>query len=278
MQISTMKPLAAALRGAGPLRSLRGWDRLLRLLFNPDRQRRSELRFQLFGRPYRGDTASFVDWSAWFYGAYEAQQLALVRPILAAMDAPVILDVGANVGHHSRFFAQYGSVHAFEPNPDLADRLTETVAGLPVTVHRTGLGSLDADRSFALPPGRNDGMGTFEPRPGWRTVDLPVRRGDGYLRLDRLDFVKIDVEGHEAAVLAGLAETIRRYRPVLWVEVSGREQDVLRLLDGYRILAFQKCGGLTTAMRLAEVEEVPSGPVDVLCIPVGKEVDRPQDA
>ena len=45
------------------------------------------------------------------------------------------------------------------------------------------------------------------------------------LWLDRLDFVKLDVEGYECAALAGGLETIQTHRPYIWVEffISGKE-------------------------------------------------------
>jgi hypothetical protein len=45
------------------------------------------------------------------------------------------------------------------------------------------------------------------------------------LWLDRLDFIKLDVEGYECAALAGGIETIQTHRPYIWVEffISGKE-------------------------------------------------------
>jgi hypothetical protein len=54
-------------------------------------------------------------------------------------------------------------------------------------------------------------------------TNLEIVRGDDYLPthgIERVDLIKIDVEGFEKNVLAGLAETIERERPILVVEVS----------------------------------------------------------
>lgn len=44
------------------------------------------------------------------------------------------------------------------------------------------------------------------------------------LQLERLDFIKIDVEGHELDVFKGAVETIKRCRPVIWSETLTRAQ------------------------------------------------------
>lgn len=49
---------------------------------------------------------------------------------------------------------------------------------------------------------------------------LRLVRGDDLLQRRRVDFIKMDVEGMEIRVLHGLAETIARWRPVMFIEVD----------------------------------------------------------
>jgi hypothetical protein len=49
---------------------------------------------------------------------------------------------------------------------------------------------------------------------------LPMIRGDDILMQRRVDFIKIDVEGMEMAVLAGLVGTIAKWRPPMFIEVD----------------------------------------------------------
>ncbi|GGH17223.1 hypothetical protein GCM10007036_18510 [Alsobacter metallidurans] len=81
-----------------------------------------------------------------------------------------------------------------------------------------------------------------EANPGYSLVaqPTPVRRLDAW-RLDDVAVIKIDVEGHEAAVLAGARETILRNRPALVVEIEerhhpGRSSSIVDDLvaNGYR--------------------------------------------
>ena len=50
----------------------RGWDKLLRICFDPDREPEAPLEFAFDGVRYPGSTAFLADWSAFFYGASES--------------------------------------------------------------------------------------------------------------------------------------------------------------------------------------------------------------
>jgi len=99
-------PFVFALRNCGFLRNIRGWDRLLRFLFHPDRQKSYEFSIPFFGFTYVGSASSFIDWSALFYGAYERDLLKFAGTLLQSNNNPVVLDIGANAGHHSLYFAR----------------------------------------------------------------------------------------------------------------------------------------------------------------------------
>jgi hypothetical protein len=71
MQISACMPLARCFRALRFLGAFRGWDRILRLFFHPDRQNKAPLNFDFEGIRYPGSTGYLVDWSAFFNGAYE---------------------------------------------------------------------------------------------------------------------------------------------------------------------------------------------------------------
>nr|MBC8158326.1 hypothetical protein [Alphaproteobacteria bacterium] len=111
-------PLAWALRQVGTRVRLRGWERVLRALFHPDRQRRVAFRIPFNGFPYPATADNIVDWNALFYGAYEAFELKLLAALAGRIEGAVFMDVGAHVGHHARVMAPHARhVPAFEPNP-----------------------------------------------------------------------------------------------------------------------------------------------------------------
>lgn len=225
-------PWLAVLQGFGLNRHVRGWNRILSLMFPHDRQGSRRLTTTQWGLPYLANPANYIDWNVLCHGSYEASDLAVFRKLAGRRDA-VCLDIGANVGHHSIFFGSLGwRVHAFEPNPQLWAEFEAKVgtSGLrSVALHRVGLGAEDGDLAFELENATNSGTGRFVdgssvPPSGASSVGtLPIRRGDRYLDeagIDRVDVIKMDIQGFEPEALAGLHETIARDRPLISLEIA----------------------------------------------------------
>lgn len=288
MQFSACMPLARCLRGLRFLRVFRGWDRIVRLLFPPDRQNTAPLNFDFAGVRYPGSTDYFVDWSAFFYGAAERPLLEFCIARLDNPSAATVLDIGGNVGHHALWFAAHGgTVHTFEPNQELWHEVEKKIAipELPgsITLHRIAMGAVDETREFMLPDGVNQGTGSFEHKPyNWAGThtEIQISAASDYLDSQGIvgaDLIKIDVEGFEKDVLAGLRRFLERCRPILWVEVSatgeGRRVDLDYLRDclsgEYRFYSASPRSSLLTVEKFAEMEAIPDGPfVDVFCLPV----------
>jgi len=188
-----------------------------------------------FGWRYTGDLGRFVDWTIYFYGAYELGILKLLA--VAAQQAgegAVFLDVGANVGQHSLFMSRHAAqIHAFEPWLAVRDRLLSLLAGNGVNnvhVHDFALGDSDQVLPFYAPAGANLGTGSFYPdvNHNQSAGSLRVRSGDAVIEelgLARVDVVKIDTEGFEAHVLSGLRRTLALHGPIVVVEIALSVQD-----------------------------------------------------
>ncbi|MGX9353972.1 FkbM family methyltransferase [Roseobacteraceae bacterium S113] len=156
-------------------------------------------------------------------GFYEAQDLAAIMARLPG--AARVLDVGANVGNHALYFATHGASHVtvIEPNPLAMAPLVANV----VLNALTDIISLDAlgvglgaasETGFAMK--RHDrNLGATKMKRG-QGGNLAVHAGDDLFAQTHFDLIKIDVEGMEMEVLAGLEATITRTRPVLFVEVD----------------------------------------------------------
>jgi FkbM family methyltransferase len=154
-------------------------------------------------------------------------ELWLVPRLLSEGD--VAIDVGANIGIWSLQLARFTKhVHAFEPNPICLRQLARVLPPR-VTVHRCALSDHVGTTALRFDPD-NTGVGTIEQanqlqdNPGIKHVDLVEVE---VTRLDTFDFVgvaliKIDVEGHEEAVLRGAQGIIRRDRPTIITEVEER--------------------------------------------------------
>ncbi|MFI6685870.1 FkbM family methyltransferase [Streptomyces sp. NPDC050485] len=178
--------------------------------------------------------------------SFVEEEVAGLGEFVASGD--VCLDVGAEYGLYTWTLAALagpsGRVHSVEPLPGPA-RLLRTGARLlgcgNVTVHRTALGARPGHGTLSLPrrrglpvhgrafltqgasgPGPNTEFRTSRPvRTPVQTLDQLVRR-EG---IEKLRFVKADVEGAELAVLTGAQEVLRRCRPTLLLEIESRHLD-----------------------------------------------------
>ena len=137
----------------------------------------------------------------------------------------VFWDVGAFAGYISAYFAhpryQLASVQAFEPNPATLEGLRKLLKNSAVvTIHPFALGNAEQWMELSVPEASS--MASLVRKEGTAPkVKIQVRRGDTArkeLNIPMPDVIKIDVEGFEAEVIAGLAETIAAKRPVIFFE------------------------------------------------------------
>jgi FkbM family methyltransferase len=137
----------------------------------------------------------------------------------------IALDVGANKGVWAEVMRRYAThVHAFEPNPKIFRELQRS-AHRDVTAYRLALSDRSGRFELHIPMGRrgysNQGGTLNERKAGisYGSVPVETRRLDE-MNLGDIGFIKIDVEGHEMAVLEGAETTLRRCRPTLVIEIE----------------------------------------------------------
>lgn len=141
----------------------------------------------------------------------------------------IAVDIGSNEGEFAFFMARFAkTVVAFEPNADLVGRLRLRVPR-NVQIYEVALSRAAGVTEFRYSP-HNSGVATIEmnntlsmieDRQSILTRSVETRTLDSYA-LKGVSFIKIDVEGHEEAVIEGAVETLRRERPVLLVESEDR--------------------------------------------------------
>lgn len=208
------------------------------------------------------------------YGVYEADDLRFAETRIQEGD--VVLDVGANVGYCAARFAKMvgpsGSVYAFEPSRTCLRNLYSLVDSNPsgpISVVPQGVAESSRSSTY-FETGRtiSHGYGRLDHRPSQRhTVTdestVQVTSLDDFCRLsqiDQVDFIKIDVEGAEYAVLRGFGEMFRSgLRPNLMIEMSGgsKERDnrikIIKLLRALRYTPrLASCDKLLDVENLAE--------------------------
>jgi FkbM family methyltransferase len=143
----------------------------------------------------------------------------------------VFLDVGANIGIYTVKAAKFlgasgGTVVAYEPLAEMLAQLTQNVAANAldnVRVRGFCLGATRCTAEFWVNFQRPVSAGLVKSDPASAkisTVVWPLDEVFPLERLDRLDYVKLDVEGAEAQVLAGAVEVFKKYRPIVQLEVS----------------------------------------------------------
>ncbi|OBG69754.1 methyltransferase [Mycobacterium sp. E3298] len=143
----------------------------------------------------------------------------------------ISLDIGADVGQFTiAMLASSRSVIAFEPRPAQARDLAAMfdAASVPVRVEAIALSDtagVGTMRVVESEPGRStiDTTNILSDvgDGGIRSIEVPIKRLDD-LRLHDIGMIKIDVEGHELAVLRGATDTLARDRPAIMVEAEQR--------------------------------------------------------
>ena len=161
-------------------------------------------------------------------GGYEPSLLRFLEQ--RAPTGWICFDVGANVGAITLALAKYGGpaarVHAFEPGPPNLQRLRANLELNPdlaarVDVVPAGVGDEPGELRWREEPD-NPGNALLGPEG---THAVPVITLDHYARehaLRRVDFIKIDVEGMELAVMKGARQTLLQLRPLLYFETLPR--------------------------------------------------------
>lgn len=180
----------------------------------------------------------------------------------------VVLDVGAHAGQYTRLFKQLaprGQVYAFEPAA-YARALLRRVVRLRrlqgVEIIAAGLSDAPGALSLTTPikPKGDVGYGLAHLGAETRFAEVwqetvPLTTIDTFAaerKLERLDYIKADIEGWEMRMLAGARETLARLRPAIQIELiadflaraGDTARDVFDLLLplGYRALALGHVG------------------------------------
>ncbi len=237
-----------------------------------------------------------------FFGGDLEKLKTEVRKVSEVLDergrqSPVIFDIGASIGRNSMFYSRIpdSKVYSFEPIKLSYDFLCQNIENNSLgNVQAFNQGFSDKHESLLISPPDPDqhewyGNKVGLDRPSLSSVYSTNKKSaqeaefftvDEFVdseQIPKLDFVKIDVEGHEWAVLSGAKKTIEKNRPIFQIEInqftqaiSGKSsEDILKPLldDGYRLFYFKDGELISSAIgELPEEEMV----VDAILIPEEK--------
>jgi FkbM family methyltransferase len=146
----------------------------------------------------------------------------------------VVIDIGANVGAFSLSLAKgcldcgltKTEIVSFEPNPNVYTRLLANIANNIklnplIKSEILAIGNQVGITGMVFEP-ENTGHGRISDADG-NCVSIEMTTLDKYFRdkkLRRLDFIKIDVEGYEPFVIDGAMQTIKIYKPDIYIEIT----------------------------------------------------------
>jgi len=188
-------------------------------------------------------------------------------------------DIGANIGQNASIMAlrlgPQGRVVAFEPGPEAYRLLTRNVANWeryrlsPITIvpkglsSKAGVGMLHETfelGGFSLEDQQNRPMGNAS-KGASHEIELTTL--DAYAAsAGRIGLIKIDVEGHELAVLQGASKLLheRRARDIIFEDYEPQPSPVARLLQaaGYEVTCLEPAWSKPVLMSLEDRAKLPA--------------------
>lgn len=164
----------------------------------------------------------------YFLGAYSQPELKILDEFL--FDGAVFIDVGANIGvftlQASRLVGANGRVVSFEPyseNFKLLNRHVRINHLSNVTTEKFAISDSNGKAMLYYDPNeKNLGMVSMTPLNNVCSEEIDAIMFDCYAQtydLQRVDFVKIDVEGFEYNVLKGMEGVLKKFNPPLLLEI-----------------------------------------------------------
>ena len=166
---------------------------------------------------------------------------------------------------------KFKTVVAFEPVPDHIECWQKNMEnflkensdwGNYTTLHKTALGHENGTSTMRVPNTTNTGMaslvyeGDFGKaqrwvQPNWDkfpNIEIEIKTLDSY-EFEKLDFIKMDVEWFELRVLQGAEQTIKKHRPIMYIEMHDAQAFKLMTDWGYRIICSHSMNRLYKSIK-----------------------------
>lgn len=212
------------------------------------------------------------------FGYSESALTALLCDLIAPGQS--VVDIGTHFGYEAMLMARLtgptGSVHAFEPNPEVAAFAVRNLASTHwAHLHELALSDICGRTSFAMPPLIHSAFGGIGGGNS-RQIEVTLQTLDQVLddRMNPVALIKCDAEGHEEAILRGASRLIAKDHPILVLETgmpdaqgksSAAAHHLAELLApaGYHAFSFDFAGEL----KVAKLDAFPTGHANTLYLP-----------
>ncbi|SCA63530.1 Uncharacterized protein SCG7086_AU_00160 [Chlamydiales bacterium SCGC AG-110-P3] len=175
------------------------------------------------------------------YGEWCESEIDLLTALLKPGD--IVLDVGANIGSHTiplaKAVAPSGVVFAIEPQRLCYQMLCGNVAiNAILNVFAMQIAATETPMSLQIPviqPTLEFNYGCLAAEGHGKGEQVPGVPIDN-LGLPRCNLIKMDVEGMESKALRGAANTLKKHRPILFVENNTTDDSgaLITLLEEYK--------------------------------------------
>ena len=194
----------------------------------------------------------FIQYLQQFDHYQEAQRN---RALSYVQNWELALDIGANIGLWSKDLSNFfDKLICFEPNPGCVDCLKKNINLKKSEIKNCALGSLSEKKNLFI-HASNSGASSFvnNTKVGYddqsraiygefpketKKIYVEIKKLDDF-NIEKIDFIKIDVQGYELEVLKGAKNTLRKNNPVLCIEEdSPKDSKTIPFLENlnYKII------------------------------------------
>jgi FkbM family methyltransferase len=210
----------------------------------------------------KADLDEWIQQHIYFLGTWDGRGIRFLKKNLEENN--VFFDIGANIGAYSlvaaRIVGPGGQIHSFEPVSKVYDRFEENIKLNHLSnifANQNAVYQTSEVLELFVSAKENAGMSSIfhHDTESGKIEKVQAITIDDYVeknKIQRIDMVKIDIEGAEIFALNGMRNSISRFRPVILVELNegvflnntDKEQEVILFMKSlnYEIKRIYNCG------------------------------------
>ena len=183
----------------------------------------------------------------------------------------MVFDIGANIGYFTVLFSKIcgtkGEIHSFEPIPATFQKLLRSTECFD-NVITNNMAAGDSVRLVDMYYNQNDcekASLIISEEPCVEKVKVPVIALDSYFsesKLERLDFVKCDVEGFEYHAINGFKNTLIQYKPKLSIEVTISNEERARFFELLREIGYKNFNKILKGFPKIDINDLANSDED----------------
>jgi FkbM family methyltransferase len=175
------------------------------------------------------DTSDHIQWHLFYYGIYEPEETRWIKQYI--QPGMVVFDVGANIGYYSvimsKLIGPNGMIHSFEAATAAFNRLKEHINVnhcKNTIIYHSAISDRNGQCIIYCADNANTGESSLKSFDGFKKKEtVSCFTLDSYIEkknINKVDFIKVDVEGAEMLVIDGAMSLLKRHRPTIMLEIN----------------------------------------------------------